>query len=125
MIFKLSIFSWADKRSGTANSVMIWFLLFGVFVLFPGISQSTLSKATIDARIYNDNNGNVMPYRILKPPNYDPKKKYPLVLCLHGAGGRGDDNRSRGTEAFVALSATQTQERFPSFIITPQCPESS
>ena len=34
-------------------------------------------------------------YRILKPNNYDPKKKYPLHLFLHGAGERGNDNQSQ------------------------------
>jgi len=38
--------------------------------------------------------GNKIPlkYRLLKPLNYRPGKKYPLVLFLHGAGERGDDN---------------------------------
>ena len=28
-------------------------------------------------------------YKILKPKNYDPKKKYPLILSLHGFGSSG------------------------------------
>ena len=27
-----------------------------------------------------------MPYRLFIPDNYDPAKKYPMVLFLHGAG---------------------------------------
>ena len=34
-------------------------------------------------------------YRILKPLNYDPAKQYPVHLFLHGAGERGDDNKSQ------------------------------
>lgn len=63
-----------------------------------------------------------MPYRILKPAHYNPNSQYPLVLCLHGAGGRGNDNRSRGTEAFMALSSAEVQARYPAFLLTPQCP---
>ena len=64
-----------------------------------------------------------MPYRIYKPANYNPKTRYPLVLCLHGAGGRGDDNKSRGTQAFVALSSSSVQKAYPAFLLTPQCPK--
>ena len=37
--------------------------------------------------IYND-----IPYRIMKPINYDPDMSYPLIVSLHGAGGKGTDN---------------------------------
>lgn len=36
-------------------------------------------------------------YRILKPLNYDPDKKYPVHLFLHGAGERGNDNHAQLT----------------------------
>ena len=34
-----------------------------------------------------------MHYRLFKPANYDPAKKYPVVVSLHGVGERGSDNR--------------------------------
>jgi predicted peptidase len=33
-----------------------------------------------------------MPYRLYVLSNYEKKTKYPLVLWLHGAAGRGTDN---------------------------------
>ena len=32
---------------------------------------------------------NTRNYKILKPKNYDPKKKYPFILALHGFGSSG------------------------------------
>jgi len=81
------------------------------------------STDNIEARIFNGENGRTLPYRIFKPANYDPQKKYPLVLCLHGAGGRGTDNTSRGSEAYTVLSSAAIQAEHPCFLLTPQCPE--
>ena len=33
-----------------------------------------------------------LPYRLYVPFNYDPQKTYPILLNLHGAGLRGNDN---------------------------------
>ena len=38
------------------------------------------------------NGGFRLPYRFFKPIGYDPQKKYPLVLLLHGGGEKGTDN---------------------------------
>ena len=37
-------------------------------------------------------NGTTLPYRLFVPQNYDTTQVYPLVLALHGAGERGNDN---------------------------------
>ena len=42
-------------------------------------------------------NGKVLPYRILYPEDYDSTKKYHVVLFLHGAGERGNDNEKQLT----------------------------
>lgn len=58
-------------------------------------------------------------YRMLKPPNFDPTKKYPIVLFLHGAGERGNDNYKQlahGSELFYEM-----RDSFPSMVIFPQC----
>ena len=33
-----------------------------------------------------------MPYRLMKPLGYDANKLYPVIVSLHGGGGRGNDN---------------------------------
>ncbi|MBN1863600.1 MAG: prolyl oligopeptidase family serine peptidase [Victivallales bacterium] len=85
------------------------------------VPASPAGEPTIEAREFKDKDGGTLLYRILKPAGYDSKIKYPLVLCLHGAGGRGDDNQSRGTEAFRALN--KVQAKYPAFLLTPQCPK--
>lgn len=78
-------------------------------------------KADVEARVFKSSTGE-LPYRVLKPDNYDSTKKYPLVVALHGAWGRGTDNKSRAIDAFGFLSAPDIRKKYPAFIITPQCP---
>lgn len=48
--------------------------------------------------------------------------KLPLVIYLHGAGSKGDDNLKPLDEPFVKLLASaETQRKFPCFVLVPQC----
>ena len=65
--------------------------------------------------------GDTLKYRILFPKDFSEDKKYPVLLFLHGAGGRGDDNESQlihGSELFL-----KNQEKFPAIVIFPQAPK--
>src|SRR5687767_2255287 len=58
-------------------------------------------------------------YRLFKPEAVEGK--VPLVLFLHGAGERGDDNAAQtkhGVKAFVAQMAKR-----PHVLVAPQCPK--
>jgi predicted peptidase len=76
---------------------------------------------------FTSRSGEQMPYRIFVPPGYDSRKKYPLVLWLHGGGGRGTDNLkqiSGGNTAGAGIwIKPETQEKYPSIVVAPQCPE--
>lgn len=65
-----------------------------------------------------------LPYRLFVPANYDASRNYPLILALHGAGERGDDNmaqlRMHGMATVWADSSVQAKN--PCFIVAPQCP---
>ena len=65
----------------------------------------------------------VLPYRIYEPPaSAASGEPLPLVLLLHGAGERGDDNRRQlrhGVREFVSVAA---QARHPCYLVAPQCP---
>jgi len=64
-----------------------------------------------------------MHYRLFVPPDYDAKKKYPLVLFHHGGGGAGNDNR-RNLEGACVRQWIQPefQVNHPCFIVAPQMP---
>ncbi|HKP32432.1 MAG TPA: prolyl oligopeptidase family serine peptidase [Chitinophagaceae bacterium] len=61
-------------------------------------------------------------YRILLPKNYKPKKKYPVVLFLHGSGERGSDNQAQLTHGGKLFSDPANMDKYPAFVIFPQCP---
>ena len=67
-------------------------------------------------------NGDTLPYRILFPLDFDPAKKYPMVLVLHGAGERGSNNEAQlkyGTALFLNDSV---RDKYPAIVVYPQCP---
>lgn len=61
-------------------------------------------------------------YRILKPLDYDSKKKYPVHLFLHGAGERGNDNESQLIHGSDLFLKKENRENYKSWVIFPQAP---
>ncbi|HEX2957880.1 MAG TPA: hypothetical protein VHO70_13675 [Chitinispirillaceae bacterium] len=63
-------------------------------------------------------------YRLFVPKNYDPNKKYPLIVTMHGVGERGNDNtRQVDLEDLVSTwIAEDVQKETPHFVMGPQCP---
>lgn len=66
--------------------------------------------------------GNVLPYRILFPENYDKTKKYPLILLLHGGGERGTDNEKQLVHGARLFLRKDIRQKFPAIVVVPQCP---
>jgi predicted peptidase len=75
-----------------------------------------------EAHIYTSDSGQSMLYRLFVPKDYDPKKKYPLVFHLHGAGSRGHDNAKHLLPWFAGWIDDAVQKEHPCFILMPQCP---
>jgi predicted peptidase len=66
-------------------------------------------------------NGDSLNYRILFPKDFSKDKEYPVVLFLHGAGERGNDNEAQlthGSDLFL-----ENQEEFSAIVIFPQAPK--
>jgi predicted peptidase len=73
---------------------------------------------------YRSTSGEAMAYRLFVPPDYDVAKKYPIVLWLHGAAGRGSDNFSQlagGNSAGAHFWTTpENQAKYHAFVLAPQ-----
>ncbi len=75
-----------------------------------------------EAKLYIDGT-DTLRYRILYPNNFDSTKKYPLLLFLHGAGERGNDNESQLIHGAKLFATDYLKERHPAIVIFPQCPK--
>jgi MYXO-CTERM domain-containing protein len=77
-----------------------------------------------EARTLQGSKGLTLPYRLFKVKNPTAGTKYPLILFLHGAGERGDNNTSQLTaNAGATVWATDAhQAEHPAYVIAPQCP---
>jgi predicted peptidase len=64
-------------------------------------------------------------YRILYPESYDPGKSYPLVVFLHGAGARGNDNERQFIDGGSLFLNVSVRKKFPALVVLPQCPADS
>jgi predicted peptidase len=80
------------------------------------------AKEVFRARIFQAPSGRPLPYRLLEPKGYDSKKKYPLVLFLHGAGERGEDNAIQLVHGMNDFAQDENREKYPCFVVAPQCP---
>jgi predicted peptidase len=60
-------------------------------------------------------------YRLLRPEAPQPGVRHPVVLFLHGAGERGDDNEAQLKFLPQWMSEAGNRRRHPCFLIAPQC----
>lgn len=69
----------------------------------------------------------VMPYRLFVPKHYDPARRYPLIINLHGLGGSGGNDKHMidhaGGAMYFADDSFQAKE--PSFVLIPQEPSTT
>jgi predicted peptidase len=63
-----------------------------------------------------------LPYRILYPMNFDVATKYPLLIFLHGAFEKGNDNEAQLNIGGRYFLTDSNRRNFPALIVFPQCP---
>jgi len=102
-------------------------ILLLLFAFSPQQLRTLEQRETILApKVFKTSRGETLPYRLFTPLHYDPKKKYPLVVYLHGGGGRGNDNQKQidGGNGYLIdfFTSDKTQEQYASFVVAPQSP---
>jgi predicted peptidase len=92
------------------------------FALFLVASKNTLSQPPLFSyETYKNPSGDSLLYRFLFPDN-DPTRKYPLVIFLHGAGERGNDNNAQLKWGVMNFATDENMKKHPAYVIAPQCP---
>ena len=101
------------------NTKLLGLCLLLFFLSFPLSAQNEAfaKKRYITAQ------QDTMPYRFLQPEQLKEGKKYPLVLFLHGAGERGNDNESQLRNGGTVFTNPANRDKYPCFVLFPQCPE--
>lgn len=94
-------------------------LLFSALLISPIHAQKEYSAHTFTA-----SNGINLPYRLLTPLHPEANQQYPLVLFMHGAGERGDDNTTQLTHGGGMFENPVNRDKYPAYVIFPQCPDS-
>jgi lysophospholipase L1-like esterase/predicted esterase len=84
----------------------------------PPVTNPDDSFAAADVSV----DGHMYHYRLLAPEHASPGERYPLILFLHGAGERGDDNTLQLTHFPRRMVTPDRRAQFPCFVLAPQCP---
>ena len=61
-----------------------------------------------------------MPCRVMKPLWFDSKNSYPVIVSLHGAGGKGTNNNKQLKDWNRQLAEPQRRKDFPCYVVAPQ-----
>lgn len=93
----------------------------GLLLLVSNFSAFAQDLSLYEKRELKIGGGKTMPYRILFPENYHIKKIYPVVLFLHGAGERGNDNEKQLTHGAKLFLSENARKNFQAIVIFPQC----
>lgn len=91
-------------------------------ILLASLIATTPLTAAPEAMEWKAPNGITVKYRWSAPAKIEPGKTYPLVLFLHGAGERGDDNKAQLKHGVPAIIRNAEKLGTPVFLLAPQCP---
>lgn len=97
-----------------AHGALIFFIFFYLKISPARIAETGFLSRTVTV------NGTTYRYQVYVPADFTPKKKWPVVLFLHGAGERGDDGDHQ-TQVGIGAAIRLHPERFPCVVVMPQC----
>jgi predicted peptidase len=77
----------------------------------------------LEAHVFTDRDtGLALPYRLFVPAVCTQDQPCGLLLFLHGAGERGDDNEAQLKNDALGLIRPEVQTPNPTIVVYPQCP---
>ena len=97
------------------------FVLFFISLFLLGVGAR--SQEMYQKKVFISSRGDSLNYRLLRPEVEKTGLQYPLVLFLHGAGERGSDNEKQLTHGGQMFLNPVNREKYPAFVLVPQCPE--
>jgi dipeptidyl aminopeptidase/acylaminoacyl peptidase len=98
---------------------IIFTCLLGIICLAAPFFLKAQLRPAFDRGMYMAK-GDTLPYRILFPINFDPSKKYPILIILHGSGERGNDNEAQLKYGSAMFLGIQVREGFQAIVVFPQ-----
>lgn len=104
--------SWTGLRP-----LFLWAVVVASLVAAPAEAKKTETgfldrTITVAANTYK--------YQVFVPEDWTKRKKWPVILFLHGAGERGDDGLIQ-TEVGMGTAIRRYRDRFPAIVVMPQC----
>ena len=98
-------------------------LLGKIAILFMTSAVAAIGEdeAFAEKKFTGDKGGELL-YRWLTPARIDSAQRYPLVIFLHGAGERGNDNLAHLKHCVRKFAEPDIRKAYPSYVIAPQCP---
>ena len=85
------------------------------------LTQTALGNNDYEAKEFASEDGKTLKYRIHSPTPLNRSTEYPLVIVLHGAGERGNDNTRQLVHGGKDIVAYSKKANKPAFIVFPQC----
>lgn len=81
------------------------------------------AKDLTTTEVFTSAAGGTLPYRLYMPSSLPEGKRLAVILFLHGAGERGDNNVSQLVHGVTPLIRHSLETQDPVILIVPQCPK--
>jgi predicted peptidase len=106
------------------NLLRIASYLFTLVVTTTLIAQESYTPTQTDwIDLYEPQDDAIMIHSLMKPLDYEPGHIYPVIVSLHGGGGRGTDNRRQLKIWNQHLADEDVRRNYPCYVLAPQVTE--
>jgi acetyl esterase/lipase len=117
---------WAEFRDMTSPHILVLLFLGYISAIFaqsvPTSPAPLASQGKFHPRNYTDPQGGNHPFFIFVPGKLPTDSRPPVMLFLHGAGERGNNNLDQAM-AGLGPAIWKRKANFPFIVVLPQCRE--